>query len=1017
VLCFAETKYGCKQKLKQYEMGSIPFRTYNEMKYEVHPLLFLRAPFYSFRDYDLHDLPEVLQRSEFRLAVRLASTVFYNILQNKGFRYDQLSEKEIHTLRKYYNRMSFRATPFGCFATVSVLQWSSREEDIRLADNHNVSAAVTADWTFAQHGDAAKYLRLFKNPLLYRLGRSWRYIAGEPDPAGTYNFTLQELDAVKLNNTLFKKMGKGIDPESLAFWVAGQTGAEINEAADYIRYLTEEQVLIKDPGRYLIEPAGDLKIQTGAIAAVPLSSMADGHFPGPVYPLLDRPLLSGGPGPVGRQKLAEVVQSLSDISGPASDPALVAFVSAFIRRFDRQRVPLMEALDPDAGISYDDSNLAVSDAWGDTGFNTIGVVTEKPMTGWGVLHRLLFSLWKPGNVNHTPQPIRITSAQLSAIRENSAPLPSTLGVLFRTTTDGLTIEGISGASATQLIGRFSLLSGGALLQGEAMAAHEVRCNPEVIFADISHQSDEHVDNINRRRQLYPFEICLNTVSGLPQDAQIWPDDLFLSVRKGELILESQRLKKRIIPRLSTAFNFRRSRLPIFNLLCALQYQGLKAITVPRLERLFPEMTAYPRLYLEDVILTPATWVFTKVQLQLLTGKLSDEVGRALNDFRGHWALPAHITLGGTDQQLVFDLTDQLDRTCFLQEISGKETVTVREYLASDKTIRAGSDPLAGQYLAYLTHRDMVYRAPDEVWKVTSRAKRSFQPGSEWLYLQIFCTPLSANRILSDVVKPVVERMRKTYKTWFFIRYDEDGNHLRLRFKLAPAENARILMGVNFRLKITGLQSLVQNIRTETYRPELERYPFSLMPGIENVFETGSELILWLAGLEKQEDMLVPGLVTARMMLEQYGYNLKGMLHLSALISENFIKETGDRKQLRIELNDLFRRRKTEIAQAFSGAGWFFDLRELWLPFVKSVGSLAKESSGLPEPARQRLIADLIHMQLNRTFSEHQRRHEMSVWYCLHKYLKGIQAQSAKNPVQDREDESNNGLILPKNLSR
>src|ERR1700722_3129766 len=94
-----------------------------ENNYQLLPELFLRAPFYSFAAYDLDWLPQVLEEECFRNAIWLASPALYKVLQAKDFAFTRLTEKEQLTLYKYYNRMCFRPTPFGSFASFTLLKW------------------------------------------------------------------------------------------------------------------------------------------------------------------------------------------------------------------------------------------------------------------------------------------------------------------------------------------------------------------------------------------------------------------------------------------------------------------------------------------------------------------------------------------------------------------------------------------------------------------------------------------------------------------------------------------------------------------------------------------------------------------------------------------------------------------------------------------------------------------------------------------------------------------------------
>src|SRR5437764_824800 len=85
--------------------------------FSIHPGMLARAPYYAWNSYDLSKLPQILQEDAFRKALYLASSEFHAQIEKKNFKWEVLSGKEQHTLKKYYNRMCRRPVPFGAFAS------------------------------------------------------------------------------------------------------------------------------------------------------------------------------------------------------------------------------------------------------------------------------------------------------------------------------------------------------------------------------------------------------------------------------------------------------------------------------------------------------------------------------------------------------------------------------------------------------------------------------------------------------------------------------------------------------------------------------------------------------------------------------------------------------------------------------------------------------------------------------------------------------------------------------------
>ena len=66
-------------------------------------------------------------------------------------------------------------------------------------------------------------------------------------------------------------------------------------------------------------------------------------------------------------------------------------------------------------------------------------------------------------------------------------------------------------------------------------------------------------------------------------------------------------------------------------------------------------------------------------------------------------------------------------------------------------------------------------------------RRTFPPGSEWLYAKLFTGTATVDRVLCEDVAPLAQEAIASgaARRWFFIRYSEGGWHLRLRFQGDP----------------------------------------------------------------------------------------------------------------------------------------------------------------------------------------------------------------------------------------
>jgi len=560
--------------------------------------------------------------------------------------------------------------------------------------------------------------------------------------------------------------------------------------------------------------------------------------------------------------------------------------------------------------------------------------------------------------------------------------------MFRKTGEHLLIESAGGAAATALTGRFSCFSKSVHAHCCRLAALESKANPNVVFADIGQRSDNHVDNINRRQRIYPFEIPVNVYSDLPPEAQLPPSDLVVSVRAGKIILESLKLGKRVIPRLATAYNYHHTQLPVFRFLCDLQFQGIRSNLNFDPEQLFPGLTYYPRVMFGQTVLSLAKWNLTAIALEKLSASPPAEVLQELERFRRRYHLPRHISLGSSDQQLVFDLAHTPESLFFLQCIKGLSTVTIREYLPSGRAVLSGNKPMAGQMIAFLAHNREIYEGAFPLKKeIPESAERSFLLGSDWLYLKLFCTPRIADELLAHIILPFIRQQRKLIKQWFFIRYTEQGNHLRLRIQADPANLGTLLVALQEKLTGAGYERLIRHYLGDTYKRELERYGAGLISQIETVFSAGSELVAKAVKDRGKDDSgweeLELALIAADRMIRCFLPEDQLRLHFLKRITDQFIQEFKGNKAFVVDMDAKYREVKAMVA-GLAGSHLQCAAMRTLLRAVRHLSDLTlKDQSG----RRTALLADLVHMQLNRTFAIRQREQELLVYYILLKYTR------------------------------
>jgi len=991
--------------------------------YKFRPELFLRVPFYGYQKFDPAALPLVLAEPAFRNAIWLASPDFFELIRKKGFAFDSLTVKEQFTLMKYFNRICYRPTPFGSFASFSLLKWQDgspvqlvRDEKVLLTllpDLAHSSAAFGPNHPFTDQS------LVRKSPSLYRLGEYYRYVHTAAGAENRYSFRIDQADAVAFNRSLVKLVDRGPVPAGeMVQWIKAKTQCPEHEARDYLRYLLEDQMLYAAGQGHIIAHSAEKYGMNGSFwkqwKQKPLQTVGDlwssmhdltGPFSamqtsaGPYYyAATERPHLSGGPSPDEQKALLSAVAVLQKLALPLRTETLDKFIAGFRNRFDREKVPLLLALDPDAGISYGDSANAQADDWSaDIRFQADD--KDRRLLEWDGLRRVFLKIWLKDTQRGPYDPIILKADDLDHLPEPTEQvLPSSMSVIFRQGENRLIVEQVAGVSAVQLIARFSMFSDDAHQLAKQIAAHECAAHPEIIFADLGQLSDRHADNINRRKQIYPYEIPLNVYPQGRIEDLLELSDLLLSVRDGELILESVSRGKRVIPRLASAYNFRHNELPLFRFLCDLQFQGLQTNLGLDLERLYPGLKFYPRIEWNRTVISPARWLLDQNDIGLGSKQLY-QAADLTGSMRKRHGLPAWVTLGGSDQQLIFNLEDQQQSLFFLQCIQHKKQIVLQEYLPPDPTISSGSGYLAGQYIAFLEHAAPVHKPLSaELHKRRGKTSR-FVPGSDWLFVKLYCTKASANILIRSLIWPLVKTHKRRIRTWFFIRYADPGHHLRLRIRVTGDDAGQLLAAVRVGLGKSGLSALVSRLVCDTYHPELDRYGNNYIDQVESIFQAGSDLVTAFIGATESPAVnweFQLAVYTAHQMIGLFYPDQGDAITFTAAVRDNLMIKLSSGKETQIDLDRKYRQYRNLIEQSVA-AGDALLLSSTQKGAIRQLLALTRRLAAnmLKEKAmtKNSMLADLVHMQLNRTFMQNQLRQELVVYYCLNKFLLGKKARS------------------------
>src|SRR5258705_1441924 len=274
----------------------------------------------------------------------------------------------------------------------------------------------------------------------------------------------------------------------------------------------------------------------------------------------------------------------------------------------------------------------------------------------------------------------------------------------------------------------------------------------------------------------------------------------------------------------------------------------------------------PSVRIGRVILARREWILDTTDLAGVTAAVREtqkgkappaerrqKIAAAVAALRDARKLPRFLMIAAGDTELPVDLDNPLLAAAFADEVSGLPGVELVEmFPAPDKLIAKGPE---GRFANELVLTFTRAREPSKAAPAPAPAptiRRTFTPGSEWLYAKIYCGESTGDRVLREAVAGVVRGALEAGDAdrWFFIRYSDPDPHIRVRMRGDPARLAATVLpaldGVVAPLLASGA---ARKVVLDTYQRETERYGGDRgIELVEELFWHDSEAVLGIVEL-------------------------------------------------------------------------------------------------------------------------------------------------------------------------
>ncbi|HMV82900.1 MAG TPA: lantibiotic dehydratase, partial [Blastocatellia bacterium] len=759
-----------------------------------------------------------------------------------------------------------------------------------------------------------------------------------------------------------------------------------------------------------------------------------------------------GEASLGEQVIAEISKGVDVLRRIFARPAateLQRFCDAFQARYEDREVPLAEALDDDLGLGF-----PVGREGGEAPLLAgLAFPARSEWAGSRQAHDAFMLRKLSEALMAGATEINLTDEDISALQaKEQLPLPDSFSAMCRVAAASeeamangdfrIWLEAASGPTGATLLGRFCHADAELHRKVAEYLRAEESFHPEAVFAEIAHLPEGRIGNVLARPVLRGYEIPYLGHSGAPAERQLPVTDLMVSVRNGRVVLRSARLGREVLPRLTSAHNWARESSTVYRFLGELQLQGVSGGIMWQWGAL-DGAPFLPRITYGRTMLSPAQWNISEEELKRIAEASEADRPGVVRQWRAERRLPRFVVLADGDNTLPVDCENALSVDAFAHIVKGRNAARLQELWPMPKELHARDEEGAAYVhelvVPFLGKKDggkgrlgdggkgRLGEPPQRALSPCppvpksplppispSPSLRSFPPGSEWLYAKIYCGSVTADQVIREVLVPVAEEVlaEGAADQWFFLRYNDSGNHVRVRFHGLPE---RLCEEVWPCLQ-AALAPMLEDrrawrVQLDTYEREVERYGGAA--GIE-LFEQASfadsaaavEILDLLdQGNADAADRWRLTLVGMDRMLNDFGFDLAEKADILKTSRAAFLAEFKADDALIDQLGERYRQERKTLEALLESS------KDAESPLAAGLEIFARRSIRLREIAERLraaegrltntlpdIAAGLLHMHANRMLRSAHRAQEMVIYDLLTRlYSSRLARQRSSKP--------------------
>ncbi|REA63530.1 hypothetical protein DSL64_03545 [Dyadobacter luteus] len=954
--------------------------------------------------------------------------------------------KMANSLYKYFIRMCSRSTPYGLFSGCTTGAFSTSENHFFVdAESHRKCSRLDMNYiaeiaSYISHDKTIRpHLTYKPNTSIYRIGGNIRFVEYQlKNKKRTYSTSM-----IKENIFVDMILERAKHGGSICeLGAALEADVSPSEAAEFVEKLIDNQILVSD-----LEPliTGEFFFDAliGKLAKIPAAkryltflrevkdtldyesrSVTD-------YQNLHAKILKHFPNTTGKDliqtdvfydqarvhidqqlkdSLTQQVTQLLRVNNKVKNEDLERFKASFYSRYETREVPLSVALDSETGIGYGLSAKRVSNHMPLLNDLTLPATKGSAPLEWTERNKFLFRKIQQAK-KQGYSVIHITDEDIQQLIDkdlHQVEFPSSMQVFGSLMAENegqisgnnflFSLTSLGGNSSSNTLARFGLGSSEIASELASTCRHE-ESQTDKLIAEIVHLPQSRMGNILIRPNTFSYEIPYLGQSSVAEEFQIPLSDLMISVRSGRAILRSKRLNREILPSLTTAHSFSRG-LPVYKFLCDLQMQNMYQ-PYAWISAFDQQEIHIPRVQYKNIILRKQQWNLQKKHFEGSLNTID-----ALAAFRTDFNVPRFVLLAQGDNELLIDFESRNSLEILISYIK-KSDITLVEFLQTPQHCVL-SDKQGNKYcneiiFSLLSKKESPVTSIQNAPKETV-AKRTYNVGSEWLYIKLYTGTKTADKILTAVIRPFCKELiaSKTIDKWFFLRFSDPQEHLRIRFHSKDSGFwSQVLQQFNQLAEPLLSSGEIYKIQLDTYEQEIERYGSKTMQVSESLFYHDSvavsKFLSLIAGSEGEKFRWLFALRGIDMLMEDFCLDITEKYDVINTMARSYFEEFNGDDLLKHNLNQKYRQNREAIENILNpDKDAIYITKGVACFSIRSeMNRMVLENTSLSINQKKDLLLSYIHMFAIRLFIAEPRMQELVIYHYLAKYYESHLARTRR----------------------